>query len=303
MSASQSSSAQSSLAAAKPALKLFKAHESSQSAAVQSLVYNPRHPRRVIEVIPGVEIGANRIAVIAGPCSIESEEQFYKVAQFVREHSASLVRAGAFKPRTSPYTFQGLGREGLEFARVLKERLKIPIVSEITDIRLLAEMHDIVDVFQVGARNMYNYPLLRELGMITKPVLLKRSMMATIEEFCGAAEHITSRGNQNVILCERGIRSFDSNTRFCLDLNSIPVLQERTDLPIIVDPSHGTGVSRYVEAMSLAAIAAGADGLLIEVHHDPENALSDGKQSLDFVQFESLALKARVIAHALGRTI
>lgn len=259
--------------------------------------------RRHIRIGNDVVLGARKICLMAGPCSVESEEQLFSVARLVAKHGAQVLRGGVYKPRTSPYSFQGLGLDGLEILKVARKEIGIPIITEVLDVRLIEKMYDYVDVFQVGSRNMYNYPLLKELGATKKPVLLKRGMMATIEEFLSAAEYLLSRGNQDVILCERGIRSFDTNTRFCLDLSAIPVLREKTQLPIIVDPSHGTGVSRYIESMSLAAIAAGADGLLIEVHNDPENALSDGKQALSFDQFKSLTQKLAKIVPALNREL
>jgi 3-deoxy-7-phosphoheptulonate synthase len=258
--------------------------------------------RRKIEIAPGIEIGGPRVVLMAGPCSIESEEQFVMTAARVKENGAAIIRGGIYKPRTSPYSFQGIGRAGYSVLDSVRQ-LGVPVISEILDVRLIDEMAPHVDVFQVGTRNMFNYALLKELGKINKPVLLKRAMMATIEEFLGAAEYILSHGNANVILCERGIRSFDSNTRFCLDLASIPVLREKSDLPIVIDPSHGTGVARYVESMSLAAIAAGADGLLIEVHPNPDKALSDSKQTISCEDFELLASRVNQVANAIGRSI
>ncbi len=259
--------------------------------------------REIVHITPQLVVGGEALVVMAGPCSVESEEQLFKIADFVKSAGAVMLRGGAFKPRTSPFAFQGLGSQALKFLQHAKETTGLPIVSEIIDPRQLAEMHDVVDLFQVGARNMYNYPLLKELGSISKPVLLKKSMMATVDEFLGAADYILSRGNKNVILCERGIRTFDNNRRFALDLGVIPVLRERSRLPILVDPSHGTGVARYVESMSLAAIAAGADGLLVEVHHQPEAALSDGMQSLNFKEFEKMISSLKRLSYALGRTI
>ncbi|MDZ4785930.1 MAG: 3-deoxy-7-phosphoheptulonate synthase [bacterium] len=259
--------------------------------------------RKVVRLSSDVAIGGKEICVIAGPCSIESEEQFLAVISSVKESGAKAIRGGIFKPRTSPYSFQGLGSTGFNILDNAKKTFGSPIISEVMDQRMLEEMAEHVDAFQVGARNMYNYPLLKDLGRLNKPVLLKRSMMATIEEFVGAAEYILSHGNSNVILCERGIRSFDSNTRFCLDLAAISVLKEKLKQPIVVDPSHGTGVARYVEPMALAAIAAGADGIMIEVHATPEKALSDGKQALTFDAFRSLMLKLDKVSNAVGRSI
>jgi 3-deoxy-7-phosphoheptulonate synthase len=259
--------------------------------------------RQIVPVGHGVAFGGKQFHVIAGPCSVESEEQFLKIAKCVSECGAVILRGGIFKPRTSPYSFQGLGREGLNILRATRGKLGVPLSTEILDVRQLDDLIDCVDLFQVGSRNMYNYPLLKELGSIQKPVLLKRGFMATVDEFRGAAEYILSRGNPNVILCERGIRSFDTSTRFTLDLNVIPVLKEKLKCPIVVDPSHGTGVARYVEALSLAAAAVGADGLMIEVHPEPLKALSDGPQSLTFTQFEQLMKKLRLVVAAVGREI
>lgn len=258
---------------------------------------------QVVVLGPQVSVGSERIVVMAGPCSVESEEHMLGLSKQVADLGATVVRGAIFKPRTSPYTFQGLGKEGITILKSVKEQVRLPIVTEILDVRTLDDILESVDLIQVGARNMYNYPLLKELGSIDRPVLLKRAFMATIDEFIGAAEYLLSRGNPNVILCERGIRSFDGSTRFSLDLNAVPVLKEKTRLPVIVDPSHGTGVARYVEPMALAAIAAGADGLMIEVHNDPQNALSDGNQSLTVDQFETLVNRARKVAQAVGRSI
>ncbi len=258
--------------------------------------------RKIIEIAPGLELGGLKVVIMAGPCSIESEEQYVLTASRVKQSGAAIVRGGIYKPRTSPYSFQGIGSAGYSILGSVRQ-LGLPVISEILDVRLIEEMSPHVDIFQVGTRNMFNYSLLKELGRTNKPVLLKRGMMATIEEFLGAAEYILSHGNSKVILCERGIRSFDANTRFCLDLASISVLREKCDLPIVVDPSHGTGVARYVESMSLAAIAAGADGLLIEVHPNPEKALSDSKQTISCDDFETLVIRAGRVANAVGRTI
>ncbi len=258
--------------------------------------------RDVVLLGHGVRVGARQLCVIAGPCSVESEAQMLRAAKAVVEHGAQALRGGAFKPRTSPYSFQGLGSDALRFLAAARELVQRPVVSEVIDVRQIEEMAPYVDVFQVGARNMFNYPLLKELGSLRKPVLLKRGMMATLDEFVGAVEYLRSRGNNAVILCERGIRHFDSSTRFCLDLAAIPVLRERTRLPIIVDPSHGTGVARYVESMALAAVAAGADGLMIEVHNEPETALSDGRQAITFEQFAELCRNVERVAYAVGRT-
>ena len=263
----------------------------------------PCPDRDIVLLGEGVRVGGKRLCIIAGPCSVESEEQLLMAAKAVVAHGAHALRGGAFKPRTSPYTFQGLGSDALRYLGAARTTVRVPVVSEVIDVRQIEEMDPFVDVFQVGARNMYNYPLLKELGSLRKPVLLKRAMMATIEEFVGAAEYLRSRGNHSVILCERGIRHFDPATRFCLDLAAIPVLRERARLPIIVDPSHATGVARYVEPMALAAVAAGADGIMVEVHNEPHTALSDGRQSITFEQFAELCQNLERIAHAVGRSI
>ncbi len=278
-------------------LSHFKNRKSSDSSGSLYL------DRDVVCISENVSIGSKQICVMAGPCSVETEEQFLAISSYVAKHGAVIIRGGIFKPRTSPYSFQGLGQTGFAMLDQVRKATNCPIISEILDVRLIEQMAEHVDIFQVGARNMYNYPLLKELGDLKKPVLLKRSMMATMEEFIGAAEYLLSHGNHNVILCERGIRSFDSSTRFCLDLTAVPVLKEKLKLPIVIDPSHGTGDARYVEAMSGAAIAAGADGLLIEVHNQPEKALSDANQAIDFPTFERMMPRLKKIAHAVDRTI
>jgi 3-deoxy-7-phosphoheptulonate synthase len=240
--------------------------------------------------VNGIEIGRGFV-VIAGPCSIESEEQTIKTAQIVKEAGAQLLRGGAFKPRTSPYAFQGLGLEGLKILERVKHRLEIPVITEVIDPRDVSWICEFADVLQIGARNMQNYSLLKEVGKATKPVLLKRGMYSTLAEWLNCAEYILHEGNSDVILCERGIRTFETYTRNTLDLSAIPALKELTHLPIIVDPSHGTGKPSLIEPMSLAALAAGADGLMIEVHYDPSKALSDKDQALTPTQFKNLMKK------------
>jgi 3-deoxy-7-phosphoheptulonate synthase len=257
----------------------------------------------VIEIGKGVRVGCETVCVMAGPCSIESEAQINAIAARVKELGASVLRGGAFKPRSSPYSFQGLGLPGLKLMRAAADRHDLLVVSEVMDHTQIPAMLDYVDVFQVGARNMQNYNLLKQLGKISKPVLLKRGISATIEELLLSAEYIMSGGNYNVVLCERGIRTFENATRNTLDISAIPVIQKLSHLPIVVDPSHGTGRRDKVPPMARAAVAAGADGLLIEVHSDPEKALSDGAQSLDFEQFEQLMKELRMIAPAVGRTV
>ncbi len=257
----------------------------------------------VIQLGKDVAVGGKQVVVMAGPCSVESESQMDAIAARVRELGATVLRGGAFKPRSSPYSFQGLGLPGLKMMRKAADSYGLLVVSEVMDQTQIPAMLDYVDVFQVGARNMQNYNLLKELGKVSKPVLLKRGISATIEELLLSAEYIMSGGNYNVVLCERGIRTFENATRNTLDISAIPVIQKLSHLPIVVDPSHGTGRRDKVSPMARAAVAAGADGLLIEVHSDPEKALSDGAQSLYLEQFEQLMQELRMIAPAVGRTI
>ena len=256
------------------------------------------HPEdTVIELSNGRSVGGNRLAVIAGPCSVESEAQICAVAEDVKASGAALLRGGAFKPRTSPYDFQGLKADGIELLLEAKRETGLPIVTEIMNANHLPLFED-VDVIQVGARNMQNFELLKELGKTRKPILLKRGLANTIKELLMSAEYIMASGNENVILCERGIRTFETATRNTLDLSAVPVLHELTHLPVIVDPSHATGVARYVKPMALAAAACGADGLIIEVHNDPPHALCDGAQSLRPEQFEDVAKAVRRVQAA-----
>jgi len=255
----------------------------------------------VVDLGRGVTIGGNEVAVAAGPCSVESSEQIHAVSQAVAKAGAKILRAGAFKPRTSPYAFQGLGEKGLQMMRQAADKYGLFIVSEVMDPSQITMMGNYVDIFQVGARNMQNYFLLRALGEVQKPVLLKRGMSATIEELLLSAEYILSGGNYNVILCERGIRTFENYLRNTLDIAAIPVIQKLSHLPIVADPSHGTGRRDKVPPMARAAIAAGADGLLIEVHNDPDHALSDGAQSLTPTEFSQLMSELRIIAPAVNR--
>ncbi len=253
--------------------------------------------------VDGEKIGGNQLTVIAGPCSVESEEQVIEIAQSVKASGARFFRGGAFKPRTSPYSFQGLGLEGLKILKKAKEATGLKIVTEVisvTDIPLFVEY---ADVIQVGARNVLNYALLNELGKVKKPVLLKRGMATTVKEYLMAAEYIANQGNYNVILCERGIKTFEDSTRNTLDLSAVPLIKRNSHLPIIVDPSHGTGYWYLVPAMARAAIAAGADGLMIEVHHNPKEALSDGMQSLKPENFAKLMEEVKMIAAAVGRSL
>jgi 3-deoxy-7-phosphoheptulonate synthase len=264
---------------------------------------NFRPEGSVVELGKGVAIGGTEIVAAAGPCAVESAAQIGEIAEKVARAGAKLLRGGAFKPRSSPYSFQGLGEEGLKLMRAAADDNGLLVVSEVMDPSQIEVMLPYVDVMQVGARNMQNYYLLRALGEIQKPVLLKRGMSATIEELLLSAEYIMSGGNYNVILCERGIRTFDTYMRNTMDIAAIPVIKQLSHLPVVADPSHGTGRRDKVGAMARAAVAAGSDGLLIEVHQDPERALSDGAQSLYPDQFTQLMAEVRMIAPAVGRRI
>ena len=252
--------------------------------------------------VSGVKVGGKeKIVVIGGPCSVEGEEETVAVAQMVQAAGASMLRGGAYKPRTSPYSFQGLGAEGIRDLVKAREATGLPIVSELMSEDRIEEFDEYVDLVQIGARNMQNFQLLKAVGKMHRPILLKRGLANTIEEWIMSAEYIMAGGNNNVILCERGIRTFEKYTRNTLDLSVVPIIKQKTHLPIIIDPSHATGDWRYVESMSLAAVAAGADGLIIEVHPCPEKAWSDGAQSLKPDRFAAVIEKARAIAHVVGR--
>lgn len=253
--------------------------------------------------VKDIEVGKNKIPIIAGPCSVESEEQVMEIAKEIKKSGASMLRGGAFKPRTSPYTFQGLGEQGLKILKKASESTGLPIVTEIMDPDDMDILEDYADVLQIGARNSQNYALLKKVGKSNKAVLLKRGMSTTIKEFLMCAEYILSEGNNRVMLCERGIRTFETATRNTFDLNAIPVLKEKTHLPVFADPSHGTGYWQYVTPVTLASIAAGADGLIIEVHNNPEIAVSDGGQSLKPDTFDNLMKKASPVAKAVGRSV
>jgi 3-deoxy-7-phosphoheptulonate synthase len=253
--------------------------------------------------IRDVEIGGDQVVVMAGPCSVESRDQINQVAEAVGASGAKVLRGGAFKPRTSPYSFQGMGEDGLKLLREAADRNELLLVSEVMDQTQIPLLAQYVDILQVGARNMQNYNLLRELGTLRKPVLLKRGISATIEELLLSAEYILSGGNYEVILCERGIRTFENSTRNTMDISAIPVVKALSHLPIVADPSHATGRRDKVLPMARAAVAAGADGLLVEVHHDPDHALSDGAQSLYPAQFTELMNQLRIIAPAVGRSV
>jgi 3-deoxy-7-phosphoheptulonate synthase len=248
-------------------------------------------------------VGGMEVAVIAGPCAVESEEQIEASAEFVAASGAQILRGGAFKPRTSPYSYQGLGMDGLKLLRQAAERRGLAVVTEVMTIEQIETVSKYADLLQVGARNMQNYPLLTALGHAGKPVLLKRGMSATIQEWLMSAEYILAEGNPDVILCERGIRTFETATRNTLDLSAVPVVKHLSHLPIIVDPSHGVGNRRFVSAMAKAAVAAGADGIMIEIHPNPEKALSDGPQSLTFEEFGLLMNRCRIIATTNGRRL
>ena len=262
------------------------------------------HPEDSIVEVGRLKIGGKgKIVLIAGPCSVESENQICRIGKEVKMCGADVLRGGAYKPRTSPYSFQGLGQEGILAMVKAKEETGLPIISELMSANQLEEFIEKVDIIQIGARNMQNYDLLKAIGHTKTPILLKRGLSATIEEWIMAAEYILAAGNPNVILCERGIRSFEKYTRNTMDLAVVPIIKQRTHLPIVVDPSHATGDWKLIEAVSLAAIAAGADGLMIEVHDDPESAWSDGAQSLKPEKLKELVQKEKLVAQAIGREL
>jgi 3-deoxy-7-phosphoheptulonate synthase len=261
------------------------------------------HPDDTVVPLNGIQVGGPDLGIIAGPCAVESREQIIETAYAVREAGATALRGGAFKPRTSPYAFQGLGEEGLKYLAEAREATGLPVVTEVMDPQLVPLVCQYANVLQVGARNMQNYTLLHAVGESQFPVLLKRGMSNTIEELLMAAEYILSHGNMRVMLCERGIRTFETYTRNTFDINAIPVIKHLSHLPVIADPSHATGKWEYVEAISLGAIAAGADGLILEVHLDPEQALSDGRQSLKPERFAALVEKLKQLAPAVGRRV
>ena len=261
------------------------------------------HPEDTIVDVKGVKVGGKKLTVIAGPCSVESQAQINEVAMSVRDSGAALLRGGAYKPRSSPYAFQGLEKLGVELLRNASMDSGLPVVTEITSAKHLEMFEMCVDVIQIGARNMQNFELLKEVGAINKPILLKRGLSNTIEEWLMSAEYILSRGNHNVILCERGIRTFEHYTRNTLDLSAVVAVKQLSHLPVVVDPSHASGKSWMVEKLALAAVAAGADGLMVEVHNDPPHALCDGAQSLTPAQFASMMDKVRAIAPIMGREV
>ena len=258
------------------------------------------HPDDTVITVGNAKIGGGNFCMIAGPCSVETEEQIIEVAEKVKAAGANILRGGAFKPRTSPYDFQGLKGEGIRLLLEAKKATGLPIVTEIMNANYL-DLFDEVDIIQVGARNMQNFDLLKELGKTNKPILLKRGLANTLKEFLMSAKYIMSEGNQNIILCERGIRTFDTYSRNTLDLTAVPALHEMSHLPVVIDPSHATGKVRYVPPMALAAVAAGADGVMVEVHNDPMHAWCDGAQSLNPEQFADLAQKMRVVREAVAQ--
>ena len=262
------------------------------------------HPEDTIVNVGGIPVGGNeKIVIMGGPCAIESEDGLLRIAEEVKQAGGKILRGGAYKPRTSPYSFQGLGSKGIRFLCNAREKTGMPVVSELMSADKLDEFAYNVDLVQIGARNMQNFDLLKAVGGINKPVMLKRGLSATIEEWIMSAEYIMASGNPNVILCERGIRTFEKYTRNTMDLAVIPIIKERTHLPIVIDPSHAAGDWKLIEPLSLAAIAAGADGLIIEVHDQPEKAMSDGAQSLKPEKFAELIRKGRLVAQAVGRDI
>ncbi len=265
-----------------------------------SRLFKPENTKiRVGDVV----IGGDEVIIAAGPCAVESREQVMTIAEAVKKSGAKILRGGAFKPRTSPYSFQGLGEVGLKYLREAADRYGLVVITEVIEPGQVPLVGEYTDIFQVGARNMQNFTLLRELGKVNKPVMLKRGMSATIEEWLMASEYILSGGNRNVILCERGIRTFENYTRNTLDISAVPVIKKLSHLPIFTDPSHGTGIRDKVIPMARASVAAGADGIIVEVHHDPEHAKSDGAQSLYPHQFEKMMSELRIIAKAVGRYI
>ena len=267
------------------------------------LVSREVQPHKTSFKVGDVTIGGNEITIISGPCSVESREQFRTAASAVKASGAGIVRGGAFKPRTSPYSFQGLGEEGLKIMAEISEEIGLPTISEVMEPEMVPMVSEYIDILQIGARNMQNYPLLNAIGHSHRPAMLKRGLSATIEEMLLAAEYILAGGNHNVILCERGIRTFETWTRNTLDISAVPVLQKATHLPVFIDPSHGTGYADYVAPVSRAAVAVGADGLMIEMHPTPERALSDGEQSLTPEALSALIPELRKVALAVNRVI
>jgi 3-deoxy-7-phosphoheptulonate synthase len=262
-----------------------------------------RPEQSVFEIAPGVEIGGERVIIMAGPCAVESYEQLLNIARYVRESGAQVLRGGIFKPRTSPHDFQGLHEQGIPIAKAVKEETGLPFVTEVVDVRDIEALHEVADVYQVGARNMQNFALLTELGRVDRPVMLKRAMSATVDDLLQAAEYVVVEGNERVILCERGIRTFETSTRNTLDISAVVALKRFSHLPVVVDPSHASGHDWMVPALAKAAVAAGADGLLIETHWRPQEALVDGHQSLTPSAFAMLMGELPAVCAAMGRTL
>lgn len=277
-------------------------HLSSITSACK-LVTREVKPEGTVFNIQGIQIGGSGLVVIAGPCAVESQEQLFKTAKAVQRSGACILRGGAFKPRTSPYSFQGMEEEGLKLLALVRQKTGLPVITEVMDTRQVEMVCHYADLLQVGSRNMQNSTLLKEVGLRKKPILLKRGMSSTIKEFLLAAEYILKQGNEQIILCERGIRTFETSTRNTLDLNAVPMLKRLSHLPVIVDPSHGTGHWWMVPSLAKAAIAVGADGLLVEVHCNPEAALSDGAQSLRPGNFDLMMKELKEVAKAVGRNI
>lgn len=260
-------------------------------------------PEGTVIDVKGVKIGGNEVIVMAGPCAVENEKQLFAVAEHVAKHGAKLLRGGAFKPRTSPYSFQGLGEDGLKLLRKAGNEFGLVVITEVMDKSQIDMVAEYADILQVGARNMQNFTLLKDLGKVSKPIMIKRGLAATVEEWLMAAEYVLAGGNREVMLCERGIRTFENSTRNTLDINAIPVVHKKSHLPVIVDPSHATGIREKVVPVARAAVAVGADGIMVEVHNDPGKALSDGPQSLYPEQFTQMMKELRLIAEAIGRDI
>jgi 3-deoxy-7-phosphoheptulonate synthase len=278
-------------------------NQSISGVSVPPKVSRNSKPEATIVEVAGIRFGGHGIVIIAGPCAIENREQLMETSKAVTAGGARILRGGAFKPRSSPYNFQGLGEEGLKLLAVARKESGLPVITEVMDTRQIELVSGYADILQIGSRNMHNYPLLKEAGLSGKPILLKRGMMATIEEFLLSAEYILNQGNDKVILCERGIRTFETSTRNTLDLSAVPMLKHLSHLPVIVDPSHGTGLRWMVPIMAKAAIAAGADGLIMEVHYRPEDAICDGHQSLNIPEFDQMMTELKKVALAVGRDL
>jgi 3-deoxy-7-phosphoheptulonate synthase len=276
---------------------------SKYGRSTPNLVNRQNKTQNTVINVNGIEIGGNEIVIIAGPCAVENREQLLETAKAIRLAGANILRGGAYKPRTSPYSFQGLGEDGLRYLSQARKETGLPVVTEVMDTRQVELVCEYADIIQIGSRSMHNFPLLKEAGKCRKPVLFKRGLMATLDEYLHAAEYILSEGNQEIILCERGIRTFENYTRNTLDLSAVPILKRQTHLPVIVDPSHGTGHSWLVPSMAKAAIAVGADGIMVEVHNKPLDALSDGQQSLYPEEFVQLIKEIDNIAQAIGRRL